>query len=283
MRFLRQIQSLPDRTARCAVYILLGTVPMEAYYHLAILSLLARILRADNCFITELAIRQTAVHDINSKSWFIRAAKTLHMYGLPPIHALAQDPPSKEQWRDECKRAVFTYWKDDLTNQAIGKTTLMNLSLDHGIGTPHPLWQNVSNAFFDIKKAIVKAKLVTKSYTLQINKARFNKYRVDPTCPVCRTDVETLNHFLLKCPNLHMERKYNLEKIAEYITEISDRRTWIYITSDDFRAVRFILDPSNFLDVLPAMRRPYILHHTEHLTRCMCYDLHRRRAVILSQ
>ncbi len=29
------------------------------------------------------------------------------------------------------------------------------------------------------------------------NLARFNKYRVDPTCPVCGTNVESLNHFIL--------------------------------------------------------------------------------------
>ncbi len=282
IRFLRQIQSLPDRSARCAVFILLGTVPMEAYYHLAILSLLARIFRADNCFITELAIRQTAVHDVNSNSWFIRAAKTLHKYGLPPIHVLAQNPPSKDQWREVCKRAVFTHWKEELTSQAIGKTTLVNLSLEFSIGTPHPLWQNVNSAFFDIKKAIIKAKLVTKTYTLQVNKARFNKYRVDPTCPVCKTDVETLEHFILHCPSLQRERRYNLEKIGEYIAEISDRNIWTYIAADDFRAVRFILDASNFIDVLPALKRTQILHHMEHLTRNLCYDLHRRRAVILS-
>ncbi len=45
LRFLRQLQSLPDRTAKCGVYILLGSIPMEAYYHLAVLSLLERILR----------------------------------------------------------------------------------------------------------------------------------------------------------------------------------------------------------------------------------------------
>ncbi len=258
IRFLRQIQSLPDRTARCGVYILLGTVPMEAYYHLAILSLLGRILRSDNCFITELAIRQTAVHDLNSNSWFIRAAKTLHFYGLPPIHTLAQNPPSKEQWRDVCKRAVFSHWKEDLTSQAVGKTTLVNLSLELRIGVPHPLWQNVNGAFFDIKKAIIKAKLLTKTYTLQINKSRFNKYRVDPTCPVCGTNVESLNHFILHCPKLQSQRVYNLGKLSEYITEVSGRSTWIYITSDDFRAVRFILDASNFIDVLPELKRPHI-------------------------
>ena len=282
IRFLRQIQSLPDRTARSGVYILLGTVPMEAYYHLAVLSLLGRILRADNCFITELAIRQTAIHELNSKSWFIRASKTLSTYNLPPIHILAQNPPSKECWRDTCKNAVFSFWKDELTSQAIGKTTLINLSMDVKIGTPHPLWQDVNDAHFDIKKAIIKARLLTKTYTLQIQKSRFNKYKVDPTCPVCGRDAETMNHFLLQCPRLHRERDHNLEKIKEYVEDVSGPETWIYITRDDFRMARFILDSSNFLDEIPALKRHRVMHHVEHLTRNLCYDLHRQRAVILS-
>ena len=170
------------------------------------------------------------------------------------------------------------HWKEELTSQAIGNTTLVNLSLELSIDTLHPLWQNVNSAFFDIKKAIIKAKLVTKTYTLHVNKAQFNKYRVDPTFPVCKTDVETLEHFILHCPSLQRER---LEKTGEFITEISDRNTWTYIAADDFRAVRFILDASNFIDVLPALKRTQILHHMEHLTRNLCYDLHRRRAVIL--
>ncbi len=282
IRFLRQIQSLPDRTARCGVFILLGTVPMEALYHLAILSLLGRIFRANNVFITELAIRQTSVHDTNSKSWFIKAAKTLQHYGLPPIHSLAENPPTKDQWRNTCKRAVFSFWKEELTNQAVNKSTLINLSLDVNIGTPHPLWQDVNAALFDIKKAIVKAKLVTKTYTLQINKHKFNKYRVDPRCPLCGRDVETLNHFLLHCSSLHREREYNLAKISEYINRVSDTSTWIYIREDDFRAVRFIIDCSNFSDTIPALKKVHVLQHLEHLSRNLCYDLHTRRAAILS-
>ncbi len=81
LRFLRQIQSLPDRTGKCGVLILLGTIPMEAFYHLAVLSLVGRVLRANNVFISELAIRQTAMCDFNSKSWFIKAVKILSHRG----------------------------------------------------------------------------------------------------------------------------------------------------------------------------------------------------------
>ncbi len=62
-----------------------------------------------------------------------------------------------------------------------------------------------------------------------------------------------MNHFLLQCPRLHRERDHNLEKIKEYGEDVSGPETWIYITRDDFRMARFILDSSNFLDEIPAL------------------------------
>ena len=50
-----------------------------------------------------------------------------------------------------------------------------------------------------IKKAGFKAKLMTGTYVLQSNRAKFNQYSVDPTCLLCGDDAEDMIHFLLKC------------------------------------------------------------------------------------
>ena len=46
-KLLRQIQNLPQSTAREAVYLLLGTIPLEAQLHLRVLSLFGAITRLD--------------------------------------------------------------------------------------------------------------------------------------------------------------------------------------------------------------------------------------------
>ena len=42
------------------------------------------------------------------------------------------------------KRTVFSFWKEELTNQVVNKSTFVNLFLDVNIGKPHPLWQDVN-------------------------------------------------------------------------------------------------------------------------------------------
>ena len=41
-----------------------------------------------------------------------------------------------------------------------------------------------------IKKAGFKAKLMTGTYVLQSNRAKFNQFSVDPTCLLCNDDAE---------------------------------------------------------------------------------------------
>ncbi len=282
LRFLRQLQSLPDRTARCGVYILLGAIPLEVYYHLAVLSLLGRILRSDNAFINELAIRQTAIADYNGKSWFIRAAKTLATYHLPQMHILVENPPSKDEWTRICKSAVFTYWADELVSQAALKPTLVNLSMDFSIGTPHPIWSTTHSAFHDIRKSILKVKLITNVYVFQANRSRFNKYTVDPTCPLCGSEAETLQHFLVRCTALGDVRDRWMRQISEYFAEMVDNRSWILLENDDYRLVRFLLDSTNFTDDHPILKKPHVRSQLEFLTRNLCFDLHRARIAGLS-
>ena len=53
-----------------------------------------------------------------------------------------------------------------------------------------------------IKKAGIKARLMTGTYVLQSNRAKFNKYKVDPTCTLCGDGPEDQEHFLLRCRSL---------------------------------------------------------------------------------
>jgi hypothetical protein len=52
----------------------------------------------------------------------------------------------------------------------------------------------------ETRKAIVKARMMTGSYILQINK--HNNNSIDPTCPLCKTDDETIIHLITTCPIL---------------------------------------------------------------------------------
>ena len=61
---LRRVQSLTQRVAKKAVYMLMGVLPLEAILHMHMLKLLVH----------EIALRQLTVKEPNSHSWLIHVA-----------------------------------------------------------------------------------------------------------------------------------------------------------------------------------------------------------------
>ena len=83
-QFIKHILSLPTTMADPAVYVLSGTVPIEAVIHKRALTLFGNICRLDDASIErQLAHRQFAVKGYDSNSWFVAAKKLLVKYDLP--------------------------------------------------------------------------------------------------------------------------------------------------------------------------------------------------------
>ena len=62
-KLLRMTQGLPENTARCAVYLLVGSLPLEGYIHLRMLSLFGNVSRLErNSPLYQLALRHTHRH-----------------------------------------------------------------------------------------------------------------------------------------------------------------------------------------------------------------------------
>ena len=58
-----------------------------------------------------------------------------------------------------------------------------------------------------------RAKFIAGSYILHSNRARFNQFKVDPTCPLCGNDKEDMTHMLAVCTSLQHSRTRNVNKI----------------------------------------------------------------------
>jgi hypothetical protein len=84
---------------------------------------------------------------------------------------------------------------------ASSKSTLSMLNLQslhtHG---PHSIWLLLNSNSRDVIGASIKCKMLTATYTLQSNKAKFNSSSVSSTCPFCQIDDEDVPHFLVSCP-----------------------------------------------------------------------------------
>ena len=104
---------------------------------------------------------------------------------------------------------------DKIKLEASEKSSLRLLNTQkYEIGEVHCVWKNAGFNLMAIKKAGMKARLMTGTclYVLQSNRAKFNQYSVNPTCLLCGEDPEDLENFLLKCRALTVTRDRFIEK-----------------------------------------------------------------------
>ena len=168
--------------------------------------------------------------------------------------------------KQSIKDTIAKLWHGQMVVEAATKSSMwfMNFTQYQPQST-HPVWSTVGTNPRDTRKAIIKAKLLSGSYILQHNRARFNQYKVSGHCLMCGVEDEDVTHFLLRC---------------EYLKDI--RQTYM----DDHR----ILYPD--FDGLPDINKVALLldYHsengmcagwdsesTEASTRNYIFNLHCRR------
>jgi hypothetical protein len=96
---MRYLQSLPQRIATAAIYLLVGTIPIETELHKRKLSLLCSMLASDNSKIKEIINRQISVSYDNEDSFFCSIRDILILFDVPSITDLRANLPSKIGWR----------------------------------------------------------------------------------------------------------------------------------------------------------------------------------------
>ena len=212
------IQSLPKRTATAAVYLLLSALPVEAKIHTKQLSLLHSIVDSDNNRIKEVLNRQISVDFDNKDSFFYRVLKVLELYNLPDIISLNQELPTKTAWTSLVNRTIMTYWRESLLQDVQCKSTLTFLTYDNiSLGEVHSVWVSTENSVTDVRKAIVKARILTGTCLLQTNIHRFSQYSEDLTCILCKQQEEDIFHMLLYCPRLTDTRLNSFKVLRDFV------------------------------------------------------------------
>jgi hypothetical protein len=90
-KLLKQLLLLPPNTPGPAVYLLSGTLPVEAQLHIRALSFFNNICNQEEKSIEKLSARQQLrIKTINSNSWFIEIKKMLIKYNLQDPVLLGQ-------------------------------------------------------------------------------------------------------------------------------------------------------------------------------------------------
>lgn len=87
-KLLKQIQNLPERTSNAAALLLLGQIDIEREIHKRILKLFGSIIRNEHSVERKLALRQLAMQNHQSGSWFVKVVELAELYGLPSPYDL---------------------------------------------------------------------------------------------------------------------------------------------------------------------------------------------------
>lgn len=282
---LKKILSLPINAPDPALYIITGILPVEAQVDLKCLTLFNNICRQDQESLEKaIAVRQLQEKDQNSSSWFIEIKRTLMKYGLKHPLELLQYPPSKIDWKRTIKECVFKYWKTRLLDDC---TMYKNLKyLNYSSFTPNTShgMTHVDKSSDPSREAIfiaIKIKIVTGSYILQIDRAKFNTIE-NTQCKLCHQEPEDLIHFILKCKTLDSIRTPYLEEMNKSIQVITKNSFYRY---DHTTQLQIILDCTKIENEILSNQKKRILEITadiEYISRRLCFALHSTRYRLLN-
>ena len=282
VKLLRQLQSLPDRCATTAVYALLGIHPITTEIERNTLNLFMRILHSPASTEHALAIRQLALKDPESHSWFVYVLSLLHKYSLPDAYSLIQDTPSKRSWKRQVDSAIHQYWINCWEKDSQEKSSLKFLQIPRtDKPRAHNIWELSKGSPRDGEKAIVKARIVTGTYTLQSNKHKFNQHLVPPTCRLCNNSPEDRAHFLLDCPKTQSIRDPFITTLVNLFSPHADSKDRSIVSNE--LLLQSVIDCSHH-SVQGMLRHP--VESTiamEKTSRNMIYNLHLARSRILKE
>ena len=133
-------------------------------------------------------------------------------------------------------------------------------------GKKHPSVQSVTGVR-DVPRVGVKAKLITGTYILQVNRASFNQNEINRTCLLCQQEDETTEHFILHCTALSAARQSVLKSMEDMYVDIFNHQP------DLEDLLQFILDSGALLGGEEAIQSQLRID-IEKASRCLCHRLH---------
>ena len=162
MQTLRNIQSLPQHTASAVVFMLLGALPLEAELHKRRLSLLHSVVSSENECLKGLVQRQLACSFNIQNSFFFIVSNILEKYGLPSLSQLVCSNYNKLQWKHIYFKAINNVWTKQFVCEIKTKKTLKYLSVYNlQIGTSHLVWRSLDASVPDVRKGIIRNRILT--------------------------------------------------------------------------------------------------------------------------
>ena len=282
---LQSIQRLEQGTPRSAIYLLAGSLPVEALLHCRQLSLFSMVCRLKDNPLHRHAkyILTTSVTYRNS--WFHQVRDICLKYNLPHPLELLDTIPTKFMFKKYVKSQVHQYWYGVFSREATDGT-LTSLKyfniLSCSVQKPHMIWACSMHHPFETAKSTIVAKMITGRYRTDMLKRHWsdNKegYCMAYTCHKVKGD---LAHMLIVCPALEHTR----EKIrtmwyikSSMLPSLQALILSVWKMSPELQ-VQFILDPMFFSEVVHLYQTfgYYVLHQLLYLTRTYAFHMHKSK------
>ena len=221
-----------------------------------------------------LAERQIAVNLDNKLSYFSKVQDILDQYQLPHVRDLKDFMQSKEHWKFQIRTAICNYWTCELRNEACEKSTLCYMDIDiTKISLTHNVWSSLETTVADVRKGIVKSRMIIGTYMLPTSKHKFSKATVDASCKCCGLADEDITHMLLDCPALFSQRKLFYPKVRSLSITYIGIDVWRRIFHSKLNIVKLLLDCTTF----PVFKSEKQIREITKASTELCYRLHLKR------
>jgi hypothetical protein len=113
---------------------------------------------------------------------------------------------------------------------------------------PNLCWSSVRDNKRDVKKGVIKSRVLTGTYKTQHIISRYEKSTTLSICRLCQKDTEDYVHFLLKCDTQSTIRNNHLVRLALYLEKIQVNTDYLVNSEKDLLHLIIDCSASNLID-----------------------------------
>ena len=267
---LKNALRIPRDSPDPFVYLISGSLPLEALVHIRQFSLVLQLNRLG----PEHSSFKHAVFVLQSLplpkwSWWSKLSHTASMYNLPPLLHFLYSTNTKLQLKNIVKKSISEYWWEKIKSQCSNYSSLV--FFDPNISktcTPHPIVSLSGSYNYLNFKAPLALSMLCGRYRTNKLRHKFNS-NISPMCKMCNMkSIEDLPHLLLYCPYLDGARNYAILLWSNN----NDRRVYNLFSSalntwSCENIMRLLLDPSSQIS-----QTSLNAHNPDLLQKCISFS-----------
>ena len=154
-----------------------------------------------------------------------------------------------------CRKAINSFWTKQLVSDIKTKKTLKYLSCYNlSVDNTHLVWRTVDNSVMDVRKAVVKARILTGTYILQKNRQTFSNGTVSSECRYCHLEEEDLLHLVSRCPAFYRIRVDTISSLRDIIISYTNTNIWKEFFCDWTFVMKTLVCAESMIVVLPDLK-----------------------------